>query len=277
VPELPEVETVVRDLREILVDRRIVRVVRNTDVDLRLPWDDQWTDALQNRQILSLRRRGKWILVGLDQQHTLLVHLGMTGQFTVVPAGLELASHTHLLFHLDGPEHLRYRDTRRFGSIRYIADDKLPEFFQDHGVGPEPFDIDAKTWAKSLLGTSRAIKAVIMDQAMIAGVGNIYADEALFLARLHPQLRACDLESHHAEALLEAIVTVLTHAIELRGSSIRDYIGGSGLQGGYQDEFRVYGRTGEACPSCQTAIEQMRIGGRSAHFCPKCQPEELAE
>ena len=154
-----------------------------------------------------------------------------------------------------------------------IPDDAaLEAFHRDNDLGPEPFDLDPATWRASLKATTRIIKAVLLDQTVVAGVGNIYADETLFLAQLHPSRRACDLKAKEADRLRESIAHVLTQAIEHRGSTIRNYVGGSGLAGGYQDEFRAYGRTGLPCSRCETPIAMLRVGGRSSHYCPKCQP-----
>ena len=138
-------------------------------------------------------------------------------------------------------------------------------------LGPEPFDLTAADWKQSLEGTERSLKAVLLDQSVVAGVGNIYADESLFMAKLHPTCPGDRAKPKEADRLRRAIVDVLTRAIAGRGSTIRDYVGGSGLRGSYQDEFRVYGRTGKPCRRCRTAIERIRLAGRSTHFCPKCQ------
>jgi formamidopyrimidine-DNA glycosylase len=174
-------------------------------------------------------------------------------------------------------QQLRFRDIRRFGSgTRFANETELQGLFIENGLGPEPFDLDSKAWRTSLAGTTRAIKVVLLDQGVVAGVGNIYADEALFVARLHPSRRACDLTRAEAERLRLAIAKVLTTAIDKRGASIRNYVGGSGLQGGYQEEFVAYGRKGEPCSRCGTALAVLRLGGRSAHYCPSCQPSAIS-
>src|SRR5262249_44671749 len=147
----------------------------------------------------------------------------------------------------------------------------MHEFFQDSGLGPEPFDLDPEYWQKCLAATRRCLKAVLLDQRVVAGVGNIYADESLFEARLHPAQTGQDTTARQAQRLREAIVTVLGRAIDKRGSSIRDYIGGSGKKGGFQEEFCVYGRTGQPCPRCGKSIQCVRLAGRSTHFCSRCQ------
>jgi formamidopyrimidine-DNA glycosylase len=272
VPELPEVETVVRDLRPCVVGRRIQRV-RVGKQRLRRLWAPRWAKALANRCIESARRRGKWIVLDLDGGGHLVVHLGMTGQLTVVPAEELTADHVHVVFGLNDSQELRFRDIRRFGSITFLeSHEKLEAFFDRAGLGPEPFDLPADYWRDRLAATERCLKAVLLDQRVVAGVGNIYADESLFQAKLHPAQNARDLRATAADRLREAIAVVLNRAIQRRGSSIRNYVGGSGLRGEYQNEFRVYGRTGQPCPRCETTIERIRLAGRSTHFCPECQP-----
>jgi formamidopyrimidine-DNA glycosylase len=275
VPELPEVETIVRDLRPLLVGRRIASVTRVSKLALRKPWKAAWHRTLIGLTIQAVRRRGKWIVLDLDEERSLVVHLGMTGQLTVVPTAEPLLDHTHLVFGLeDRPpdRQLRFRDVRRFGSATLFATRAdLEGSFVKAGLGPEPFDLDPAYWREQLAGTARCLKAVLLDQTVVAGVGNIYADEVLFEARLHPARLGRDLDTREADRLRQAIATVLNRAIERRGSSIRNYVGGSGLQGAYQEEFRAYGRKGEPCPRCGTPIALLRLAGRASHFCPRCQ------
>ena len=272
-PELPEVETVVRELRPLLSFRRFARVRRNSRHFLRTRWRPLWGAAITGKRIDSVTRRGKWILISLESTAILVCHLGMTGQLTVVPASTPLADHTHLIFDLDdGEQQLRFRDIRRFGSVTLFPNRQaLEDFFESSRLGPEPFDVPADYWRDCLRGSKRSVKAVLLDQRVVSGVGNIYADESLFEARLHPDRLACDLANSEIDRLRHAVAKVLNRAIQRRGSSIRNYVGGSGLQGEYQNEFRVYGRTGEPCPRCGAAIETHRLAGRSTHYCPTCQ------
>ena len=270
-PELPEVETVVRDLRSLLIDR-VLGAVRLGAHSLRRPWDDVWSTELLGRRVQSLRRRGKWIVVELDSGGRVLLHLGMTGQLTVHDDDSPLATHTHWIVPLDDGRELRFRDVRRFGSAEFHTDETaLLAFFTAQQLGPEPFDLEPTQWADRLRGSSRALKAILLDQSVVAGVGNIYADESLFEARLRPTKRGDRTSRPEAERLRLAVVAVLTRAIAARGSTIRDYVGGSGLQGGFQNELRVYGRTGEPCRVCQRPIRVQRLAGRSTHSCPGCQ------
>jgi formamidopyrimidine-DNA glycosylase len=272
VPELPEVETVVRDLRPLLTGRRI-KAARVSPYSLRRRWSGEWSAALAGHTFREIRRRGKWIVAVLDNDLHLLFHLGMTGQLCAVPAREPLPDHVHLILDLDrGGQQLRFRDIRRFGSATlFRSPEELRQFFEQAKLGPEPFGLPLGYLRQKLAGTLRCLKAVLLDQTMVAGVGNIYADESLFTARLHPAQLGRDTTPLQARRLRDAIEAVLTRAIERRGSTIQDYVGGSGLKGQYQDEFLVYGRTAEPCRRCGTPIECVRLAGRSTHFCPRCQ------
>jgi formamidopyrimidine-DNA glycosylase len=273
VPELPEVETVVRELSPQLVKRRLtsIRVSRHP---LRRRWQKAWGRQLIGHRITAVRRRGKWIILDLERDFHLLIHLGMTGQLTVKQAREPALAHTHLILSLEGDEkELRFRDVRRFGSATlFSAGEHLERFFENAGLGPEPFNLDASYWQQRLAATRRCLKAVLLDQHVIAGVGNIYADEALFQAGLHPARLSNRTSIAEAMRLRRALVRVLNRAIARRGSSIRDYVGGTGRKGQYQDEFRVYHRTGQPCPRCRLPIECIRLAGRATHFCAHCQP-----
>ncbi len=279
-PELPEVETVVRDLRPLLTGRRITGV-RQSEHKLRHPWDAKTNLLVLGAKFTGVRRRGKWITVDLDtpnplgppSDHAVLsVHLGMTGQFTVVNRDEPQPTHLHLVFELDNRQELRFRDQRRFGSVDYVSSAAGHDFTLDTFLGPEPFDLDPTEFHERLSFTKQNLKAILLNQAYVAGVGNIYADEACFGAKLRPTRTGNSLTPGECERLCEAITTVLTRAIESRGSTIRNYVGGSGLRGGFQNEFAVYGRTGEPCLICATPIACMRLAGRSTHYCPLCQP-----
>jgi formamidopyrimidine-DNA glycosylase len=268
VPELPEVETTVRDLRPHVVGRRVVNL-RVGKKRLRLAWQSSWKTKVVGARVAAVHRRGKWIVVDFAEGGHLVVHLGMTGRFRVFEADETREAHTHLVFVLDDGRELRFRDPRRFGSVRYFADrQSLDEFFIATALGPEPSDLNPTSWRTRLAATRRSLKAVLLDQGMVAGVGNIYADEALFEAKLHPARSASRITAAEAERLRKAVANVIERAVEHRGSSIRDYLGG-----GYQNEHRVYDHTGDPCPRCRTPIERLRLAGRSTHYCPRCQPK----
>jgi formamidopyrimidine-DNA glycosylase len=273
VPELPEVETVVRELRPLLVGRRIRKIFASRK-RLRGSWSLPWSRTLIGRRIHQLRRRGKWIILDLSGDSHLVLHLGMSGRLSVISMPAPVEPHTHLRFTLDrGGHELRFQDIRRFGSAMFFEDRaSLDCFFEERKLGPEPFGIDLQYWRQRLGSTNRSIKAVLLDQRVVAGVGNIYADESLFQARLHPARIGRDITMTEAQRLRRAIGDVLQFAISKRGSSIRDFVGGSGLPGEYQLEFRVYGQAGQPCPRCRSPIECIRLAGRATHFCRRCQP-----
>lgn len=276
-PELPEVETVVRTLRPQVVGRTIL-AVRQGKKKLRQPWQKKWNDHLRGQRIQSLRRRGKWILLDLAE-HCLVVHLGMTGRLQVVPQEQPDEPHTHLAFLLspqenqDRSEELRFRDPRRFGLVSYHTAQELEQLLTSGKLGPEPFDLTTEAFHAKLGGTVRSLKAVLLDQRVLAGVGNIYADEALFAAKLHPAKRGCDVTKKEADRLRQALVTVLSRAIEKHGSTFLSFYYGDGSRGEYQNEFKAYQQTGQPCTRCRTAIQQITLAGRSTHFCPGCQKE----
>jgi formamidopyrimidine-DNA glycosylase len=273
-PELPEVETVVRTLRPLLCGRLIVGV-RTSGLPLRQPWDPAWAAAFRRgRRVVSLRRRGKWILAELSRGATLVFHLGMTGRLQVVPAAQPLEPHTHLVFPLrPGGCELRFHDPRRFGAVGLYRPAELKAFFADR-LGADPFRVSVDWLFAQLQKTDRCLKAVLLDQQVLAGVGNIYADESLFAARLHPARPGASVTRREAGRLRRALVQVLRRAIAQNGSTIRDYLYGENGRGSYQNEFRVYAQTGRPCRRCRTPIVQVRLAGRSTHFCPTCQPAQ---
>jgi formamidopyrimidine-DNA glycosylase len=274
-PELPEVETVVRDLIPLLTLKTIVKV-EVPGKKLRRPWNPLWSQLLENQTIEKVTRRGKWIIISLRSNLQLLIHLGMTGQLCVFNQNTPRQSHVNLVFSLDrGAEELRFRDIRRFGSADLFSSQlALNEFFESRDLGPEPFNIPEDYWLTTLAKSSRNLKAFLLDQKNITGVGNIYADESLFKSGLNPSRKAESLSKKEALMLAQCIGEVLSSAIENRGSTIMNYVGGSGLMGGYQDEFQAYGRTGEPCRKCGQPIKKIVLAGRSTHFCPICQPKK---
>lgn len=271
-PELPEVETVVRDLRPALAGRRVTDV-EHGEKRLRHPWDSSWGGEIIGRKIGAVERRAKWIVICFNPGGALLVHLGMTGQLTVQPVESPLADHVHLRFQMEGGVDLRFRDIRRFGGAEFLGDRvSWEERLSESGLGPEPWDLEDEIWIQKIENSKRRVKSILLDQKIISGIGNIYADEALHDAGIHPQTPGKSLGKTAAVGLLFSARTVLEEAIEGRGTTLRDYVGGSGLKGSHQSRLAVYGREGEPCTSCGEKIRRMVISGRSAHFCPKCQP-----
>lgn len=264
-PELPEVETVVRTLRPRLVGQTIRRVTL-ARTDILTPSDFDLATHLVGRTVESIDRRGKRIIITLDTTDRFYIHLGMTGQLTADPPTAPLKTHTHLI--LDTPAgQIRFRDPRRFGGIWWLGRDAAP----DDRMGPEPLGIRPSQLATRLAKTKRAIKSALLDQQLIAGLGNIYVDEALFAAAIHPLTLASDVSLDQVKRLTRAIKLTLRTAIRHRGSTLRDYMDAEGNGGGFQDRHKVYDRAGKPCRTCKTPIERIVLGGRSTHFCPKCQ------
>lgn len=271
-PELPEVETVVRSLQPRLLGKKIKSVSCGKH-KLRKPWLPQWTKLVSEKQILNLERRGKWILIKLSQPELcLVVHLGMTGRLQVCESSEPPMPHTHLVFTLNhGEEELRYHDPRRFGSVRLCHTVNNHRFPEESQLGIEPFQKYTKQFEQRFLGSKRSIKAILLDQSVLAGIGNIYADEALYHAGLNPLRSGKSMTSQQVRTLMKAVRTVLQHAIDAHGSTILSFYYGDNDSGNFQNEFQVYGRTDLPCYRCGKVIKRTRSGGRSTHWCPSCQ------
>ena len=272
-PELPEVETIVADLRPHLVGRTIVRCELNFPTIVRHPEPEEFVDAVVGMRIDSVGRRGKYIRIGLTNSLLLVVHLGMTGQLRLVDPVAPLANHTHAVFFLDDGRQLRYRDPRRFGRLLLGTEQALLSSKKMPRLGPEPIDPDfaADELYRRLRNRRAAIKAVLLDQGAIAGVGNIYADESLHKARLRPDRVAGSLSKKSARRLHESLSESLTLAIANRGSSVDTYRDAWGEIGGQQEKLLVYGRAGEPCFTCGRPLTAIRIAGRTTVFCRRCQ------
>ena len=272
-PELPEVETIVADLRPHLVGRTIVRCELHFPSIVRHPEPEAFVDSIVGLRIEALRRRGKYILAGLEGGALLVVHLGMSGQLRLVDPETPVAPHTHATFDLDDGRQLRYRDPRRFGRLLFGTEDALIASRAMPRLGPEPIDTDfgADDLYVRLRRRRAPLKAVLLDQTTIAGVGNIYADESLHRARLRPDRRAASLSRVSVRRLHEALRQALEIAIFNRGSSVDTYRDAWGEIGGQQEQLLVYGRAGEPCFTCGRPLSLVRIAGRSSVFCRRCQ------
>jgi formamidopyrimidine-DNA glycosylase len=258
VPELPEVETVVRTLAPYLIGRRIVSA-RFTSRFVTPGNRAKLARKVAGRRIESVTRRGKFIVIALDQG-ALAVHLGMTGKLLV--AGVE-TTHTHGVFTLDDGV-LLYDDPRQFGRIEW-GDTRVVK------LGPEPLLIGLAEFSERLRKRKTRVKALLLNQTFIAGLGNIYVDEMLFASGVHPLAQASRLSVTRVARMHQAMVEILTLAIEQRGSSISDYVDADGNRGNFQMMHRVYGREGEACVNCGTAIKKAVVASRGTHYCPVCQ------
>ncbi|MBM3359277.1 MAG: bifunctional DNA-formamidopyrimidine glycosylase/DNA-(apurinic or apyrimidinic site) lyase [Betaproteobacteria bacterium] len=269
-PELPEVETTRRGLEPVLVGQRIrAAIVRNRS--LRRPVPRQLARCLNGSTVRSLARRGKYLLIDCGTG-TLIVHLGMSGRLSVVNGATPATEHDHFDLVLESGTVVRLRDPRRFGLVLWQAGDPLAHELLAE-IGPEPLsrEFDGAWLHRVTRNRSTAIKHVLMDGHVVAGVGNIYANEALFRAGIHPRTAARRLGRSRCGLLAHAIRETLEDAIRAGGSTLRDYVAADGRVGLFQDQFMVYDRAGNACPRCATSIREIRQGQRSTFFCPKCQ------
>lgn len=272
-PELPEVETIAADLRPHLVGRTIERVELGFPTIVRHPEPEQFVDGIAGMRIESVGRRGKYIVIGLSSEVALVVHLGMTGQLRLFDSVTPLEKHTHAVFFLDNGMQLRYRDPRRFGRLLLGTHEALVESKKMPRLGPEPIaeDFAADELYRRLRKRRAPLKAVLLDQKAIAGVGNIYADESLHRARLRPTRLANTVSKKSAQRLHESLRHSLETAIRNRGSSVDTYRDAWGELGGQQEELLVYGRAGEPCFTCGRPLTAVRIAGRTTVFCRHCQ------
>ncbi len=272
-PELPEVETVVRGLQAVLPGRRIVGVrLGKTDfIDDPAALERE----LPGTRIQRVRRHGKFLVFDLDAANggtgklLLLVHLGMTGQLVTSPAEAPAPPHTHVFFALDDGRELRYTDIRRFGRIRIFSNGEHATLLG--GLGLDPLEVTEAQFATGLRARRAQIKALLLDQRVLRGMGNIYTDESLWRARIHPRRIGANLRPAQLRRLYRAVQDVLNEAIRSRGSSISDYVDADGARGEFQLRHRVYQREGKKCFRCKTAIRRIIVAGRSSYFCPRCQ------
>jgi formamidopyrimidine-DNA glycosylase len=276
VPELPEVETVRRGLDPVLTGRRLTRVEARRP-DLRRPLPRGFARRLRGARVLGVDRRAKYLLVRLDGGLVLMAHLGMSGSFRVFdhpppPPG----PHDHVIFETDAGKTVYFHDPRRFGLMDLVAESRLARHPLLAGLGPEPLDraLDGPALAVRLAGRRTSVKAALMDQGVIAGLGNIYVSEILFRAGISPRRLATNVKGARAERLVRAVRAVLADAIAAGGSSLRDHRAPDGELGYFQHDFAVYGRAGEPCPGCRCdvaatgGIRQLVQGGRATFYCP---------
>jgi formamidopyrimidine-DNA glycosylase len=269
-PELPEVETTVRGLAHVLEGRRIRRVeVRRADLRRAFPPD--LGQRLTGARVTSLGRRAKYGLVNTDRGDTMVFHLGMSGAWRVDPG--DLGTHDHLLIETEEGRRLHLRDPRRFGSVDLVATAELDHWPPFKALGPEPLDggIDGKWLKQKFAGRSAAVKLLLLDQRVVAGLGNIYACEALFRARIDPRKPAGKVGRARLDALAGAIPEVLEDAIRAGGSTLKDFAAPDGELGYFSKQFDVYDREGEPCRGCSGKVKRIVQGGRSTFFCPSCQ------
>jgi len=273
-PELPEVETVARGLRGVLPGRRVLSV--------RLGKTDFIDDPAALEQDLPggtfarIRRLGKYLLLDLEPRETsaeetsLLIHLGMTGKISVCPPETPVELHTHVFLALDDGRELRYNDVRRFGRMALLANGGHERVLG--GLGVEPLEVSEAEFRTRIQARKSRIKAVLLNQSVLRGIGNIYADESLWRAKIHPEKIGARLQDNELRRLHRAVQHILQEAIRLRGSSISDYVDLDGGRGEFQQRHRAYQHDGKKCFRCRTIIRRIIVAGRSTHFCPQCQP-----
>ena len=267
-PELPEVETTRRGLDAEIAGRRLHRVVvRNAS----LRWPVRVPEYIQGQRLGRIGRRAKYLLLPVESG-ALIVHLGMSGHLSILSADTPPAKHDHVDFELDDGRLVRLTDPRRFGSVHW-----QPHPVEAHwllvGLGPEPLsrDFDGTYLASRAKGRRTAIKTLLMDARVVAGVGNIYANEALFLAGIRPRVAAGRLPTRRLDALADAVKATLASAIQSGGTTLRDFVGADGRPGYFVHELAVYGRGGEPCQRCDTTLKAVRLTGRATVYCPNCQ------
>ncbi len=268
-PELPEVETITRELSHILVGKKLIKFAVFDVKKIgkpRLPAGRQ--GFVLPLEIVSVRRRGKFIILSFENGLRCIIHLRMTGQMRLGP---ERMPHERARFYFSDGSVLRFVDARRFGTIEWQTDaQSLPQ----PGVEPLSKDFNAKKLGELLYGRKKLIKSALLDQRLVAGLGNIYADESLWTAKIHPMRRSGALKSREIVRLVRSIKEILREAIKKGGFTLRDYRRTDGSSGYYQDSRKVYDREGEKCFRCCAKIKKIKIGGRSSYFCPKCQKEK---
>ncbi len=272
-PELPEVETVRRTLLGLVSGKTIQSVEVFWPKMIKKPEDvAQFTDALKGQTIHDVERRGKFIKFILDD-YTLVSHLRMEGRYGLYPSEEPYDKHTHVLITFSDGSQLRYKDVRKFGTMHLFIKGEEEATLPLAQLGPEPFssEFTEKRLKEQLKKTNRKIKVALLDQKIVVGLGNIYVDEALFRAGIHPEREANSLKSREIKRLFEEIVQTLQEAVDKGGSTIRSYVNSQGEIGMFQLQLFVYGQKGEACKRCGTNIEKTVVGGRGTHYCPKCQ------
>jgi len=264
-PELPEVETIKRELEKSVTGKTIRRVIINNPRIIREPSPEKFARGLQGKTITKILRRAKVLILELSGGNALVMHLKMTGQLVYPGNG----KGSRVSFEFSDSSILDFNDNRLFAELRLLDDWKDLKFIRE--LGPEPFDITQEQFSALLSPRTTKIKVLLMDQTVISGIGNLYAAEMLFAARIDPRRPAKSLSGGEKERLFKAMREVLTQAIQYKGSSVDNYVQLSGKPGGYVPYHRVYGREGKSCPGCEGKVKRIALGGRGTYFCPSCQ------
>lgn len=271
-PELPEVETVKNTLKKIILKRKI------TDVDVRYsniieyPTSSEFIKQIKNQTFNDIKRKGKWLMFELDDYY-LLSHLRMEGKYFIKKKSAELDKHEHVIFKLDNGEELRYRDTRKFGKMLLVKKDEVNDAKPIKELGLEPWDenLTSEYLLDKYKSKKLPIKSVLLDQSIITGIGNIYADEILFLSKINPLTKTSTLLKQDCDKIIKYTKEILEKAIELGGTTIKSYESSEGVHGRFQVNLLVHSKAGEICPMCTNKIEKIVVGGRGTYYCKVCQ------
>ena len=274
-PEKPEVITVTKKLEKRLLNKKILSVDVRYPKMIDYPSVDEFTKNIKNQTFRRFTTRGKWIVCELDKDY-LLFHLRMEGKFFFRTKDDEYTKHEHVIFNLDDGEQLRFADVRKFGKVMLIPKDKLYDMKPYNELGKEVWDKDlTSTYLKEQFkNKSLPIKSLLLDQSIITGIGNIYADEILYLSRIHPETKGSKLNDKELKSIIANSISVLDKAIEEGGTTIRSYTSEEGVTGMFQNNLFVHQREKEPCRNCNTIIQKIRVGGRGTYFCPKCQKKK---
>jgi formamidopyrimidine-DNA glycosylase len=273
VPELPEVETIKNTLQPKLRGRKVSGIQIYLPRLIKYPSHIEFMSQIRGKEFQRITRRGKYLIFQLSDGYFLVIHLRMTGRLLYLPMDTPREKHTHIILQLDNPFQLRYHDLRTFGTLYLVGAEEMGQIKGLVGLGPEPLgkDFTVGYLEKNFSQRRIKLKSALLDQGLIAGLGNIYVDEGLFRAGLHPQREVSSLGNKELRRLHQALQDVLREGIEHRGTTIRDYLDGEGQAGGFQKKLLVYGRQGKPCPQCGSKLEKIRVGGRGTVFCPSCQ------
>ncbi|MBF0530120.1 MAG: bifunctional DNA-formamidopyrimidine glycosylase/DNA-(apurinic or apyrimidinic site) lyase [Deltaproteobacteria bacterium] len=273
-PELPEVETIVCDLRHLVQGRQIEKIRVSLPKIVRTGPRRLGT-LLSGAVITGARRRGKFIVLTFSENRYLVIHLKMTGHFLFCSSGLSepIPKHVHVIFTFDNQTVLLYEDQRQFGYFLGLDQAGYEAWLESDAIGPDPLEISTEKFTLRLSGKKSRIKAVLLDQKIVSGLGNIYVDESLFAAGLHPGRPADSINRDDFQKLHKEMVRILSESITCRGSTTNNYVGLMGVGGEFQNRHQVYGKAGQPCPKCGQTITRIVLAGRGTHFCSHCQPE----
>ena len=269
-PELPEVETVKNGLIKKVKGKKIIKCLVRWNGIIAYPSKEEFIKEIENKTIKDITRRGKFLIFNLDDYY-LISHLRMEGKYFIKEPNEKLSKHDHVIFSLDNHKELRYNDTRKFGKMYLVKNNELDKTPLVN-LGKEPWDKNLTVeYLKNKFNRKLAIKTLLLDQSIITGIGNIYADEILFLSKINPTKKGNELTKKNLEDIIENTRNILAKAIELGGTTIHTYTAVDGITGRFQQELLVHGKKDELCPNCKTKIEKIVVNTRGTYYCPKCQ------